>query len=126
MAAVAARLEPGVHHCATSAGTLRVRVADGFISRALGLLVGAPLRAAEGLLIAPCSSIHTIGMRYPIDVVFVARDARVLRVYPNVRAGRLRFAPGARGVLELRSGVAALYGLEPGVRLRELAAALGT
>jgi uncharacterized membrane protein (UPF0127 family) len=90
----------------------------------LGLLVGAPLEPTEGLLISPCSSIHTVGMRYPIDVVFMDREARVLRVCPEVRAGRMRFAPGARGVLELRSGVAARHGLAPGVRLPELAAAL--
>ncbi|HEY3786509.1 MAG TPA: DUF192 domain-containing protein [Steroidobacteraceae bacterium] len=111
--------------CATPEGALRVRIADNFVARALGLLVGAPLDPAEGLLIAPCSSIHTIGMRYPIDVVFVDREARVLRVCPRVRAGRMRFAPGARGVLELRSGIAARHGLVAGVTLPELAGALG-
>jgi len=112
-------------HCPTPAGVLRVRVADTFAARALGLLVGPPLDPAEGLLIAPCSSIHTIGMRYPIDVVFVDREALVLRVCAEVQAGRMRFAPGARGVLELRASVAARHGLVPGVRLPELAAALG-
>jgi len=112
--------------CATPAGSLRVRVADWFLTRALGLLVGKPLELGEGLLISPCSSIHTIGMRYSIDVVFVDRDACVLRVYDDVRSGRMRFAPGARGVLELRSGIAARHGLIPGVRLPQLAGALGT
>jgi uncharacterized membrane protein (UPF0127 family) len=111
-------------HCATPAGALRVRIADHFVARALGLLVGAPLDLAEGLMIAPCASIHTIGMRYPIDVVFIDREARVLRVCAEVRAGRMRFAPSARGVLELRAGIAAQQGLVPGVRLPELAAAL--
>lgn len=103
---------------------LRVRVADNFLTRALGLLVGRPLGAAEGLLIAPCSSIHTLGMRYAIDVVFIDRQARVLRVCPAVGAGRMRFASGARGVLELRSGTAVRHGLVPGVLLPDLAAAL--
>ncbi len=97
-----------------------MRVADRFLSRAVGLLVGAPLESDEALLIAPCSGIHTLGMRYPIDVVFVDRDARVMRICPRVRAGRLRFAPGARGVLELRADVAARLGLAPGFRLAEL------
>jgi uncharacterized membrane protein (UPF0127 family) len=110
--------------CTTPAGVLKIRVADRFIARALGLLVGAPLDPAAGLLISPCSSIHTLGMRYPIDVVFMDREARVLRVCPDVRAGRMRFAPRARAVLELRSGVADLHGIEPGVRLAELAPAL--
>ena len=60
-----------------------------------------------------------------LDVVFVDREARVLRVSAEVPAGRMRFAPGARGVLELRASVAARHGLVPGVRLPELAAALG-
>jgi uncharacterized protein len=111
-------------HCATPAGVLRVRIAEHFVARALGLLVGTPLEHAEGLLIAPCASIHTIGMRYPIDVVFVDREARVLRVCAKVRAGRMRFASGARGVLELRATVAAEHGLVPGVRIPELAEAL--
>jgi len=49
----------------------------------------------------------------------------VLRVCPEVAAGRARFAPGARGVLELRGGTAAHYGLARGVELPELVAALG-
>jgi len=113
------------HDCATPAGVLRVRVADSFVTRALGLLVGAPLDPGEGLLISPCASIHTIGMRYPIDVVFMDREARVLRVCADVRAGRMRFGRGARGVLELRSGIAERHGLGVGIRLAELAAALG-
>jgi uncharacterized membrane protein (UPF0127 family) len=110
--------------CTTPAGKLRVRIADNFVSRALGLLVGTPLGPAEALLIAPCSSIHTFGMRYPIDVVFVDWDARIVRAHPRVRTGRIRIAPGAKAVLELCAGVAAQQGLAPGVRLAELAAAL--
>jgi len=115
----------GFLQCKTPEGVLEVRVADRFVARALGLLVGAPLEEDEGLLIAPCSSIHTIGMRYPIDVLFLDLEGCVLRVFAEVRTGRMRFAPGARAVLELRAGIAAQHGLRPGVRLPELAAALG-
>jgi len=111
-------------HCPTPAGGLQVRIADRFASRALGLLVGPPLGPQEGLLIAPCSSIHTIGMRYAIDVAFLDRQARILRLFPTVRAWRIRAAPGAAGVLELPAGAAARHGLAPGAALPELAAAL--
>jgi uncharacterized protein len=113
-----------VLECPTAAGSLRVRVARRFVSRALGLLVGEPLGESEALLIAPCSSIHTFGMRYPIDVVFVDRDARIVRVFDRVGAARIRFAFGARAVVELRSGAAARHGLAPGVRLQNLAPAV--
>ena len=114
-----------IERCITPAGSLHVRIADRFWSRALGLLVGKPLDLAEGLLIAPCSSIHTLGMRYPIDVVFLDRDAHVVRVCAHVAAGRMRIARGAYGVLELRAGIAARHGLQHGTRLASLAAAIG-
>ena len=82
---------------------LLVYEASGFLSRARGLLGRERLRDDEALWIHPCGSVHTIGMRYPIDVVFIDREARVLRVCAEVRAGRIRFAPSARGVLELRA-----------------------
>jgi uncharacterized membrane protein (UPF0127 family) len=110
--------------CPTPAGRLRVRLADSFVTRALGLLAGAPLAPDEALLIAPCSSIHTFGMRYAIDVLFLDRAGLILRVAPDVRAGRARFGFGARAVLEVRSGVAARQGLAPGAMLPALAEAL--
>ena len=112
--------------CVTPSGALQVRVADRFFSRALGLLVGPALGEDEGLLIAPCASIHTVGMRYPIDVVFIDRQARVLKVCADVRAARIRFVRGAHGVIELRSGSAARQGIAPGVRFAELAAAMAS
>ena len=112
--------------CATPAGVLEVRVAHSFVTRALGLLVGKPLGGGEGLLIAPCSSIHTFGMRYAIDVVFLDRRGCVLRVCAAVGAARMRIARHARGVLELRAGTAAGHGLVTGVQLPELALALGS
>jgi uncharacterized membrane protein (UPF0127 family) len=56
--------------------------------------------------------------------VFVDRDGRIVRVCPDVRAARTRFAGGAHAALELRSGVAARHGLTAGVHLEALAAVL--
>ena len=75
--------------------------------RALGYLGRRTVNAREGLWFDRCSSIHTVGMRASIDVVFVDRDATVLRVVP--RAPRNRFftgGPRAAAVLELAGGVA--------------------
>ncbi len=58
----------------------RTRATRGPWDRMRGLLARAPLGVGEGLLIAPCNGIHTVGMRYAIDVVFIDRDGRVLRV----------------------------------------------
>lgn len=112
---------PAAFDCPTPGGQLRVRRATNFLTRARGLLFGPALDADEALLIAPCSSIHTFGMRYPIDVVFLDRHARVVQVSPEVGARRIRFGRGAVAVLELRAGGAARLGLRAGVALDAMA-----
>jgi uncharacterized membrane protein (UPF0127 family) len=112
--------------CRTPGGLLRVRVARDFVARARGLLSGPPLTPDEALLIAPCSSIHTFGMGYPIDVIFLDRRARIVRVCTRVPRGRVRFCWGAAAVVETRSGQAARYGLIAGTELTALQPELGS
>ncbi len=68
---------------------LHVEVADRFVRRLVGLLGRASLPPRHGLLITRCDSIHTVGMRFPIDVVFVDRDARVVKVVEGLKPFRL-------------------------------------
>jgi hypothetical protein len=110
----------GPVQCHTPGGRLQVKIAKNLLTRARGLLFAPPLAQDEALLIAPCSSIHTFAMRYPIDVIFLDRRARVVRVFPQVPPGRLRFGWGAAAVLELRAGQAARHGLRAGVELQSL------
>jgi len=96
----------------------KVRTARTFLSRLVGLLGTAAIADGEGLWIVPCRSVHTLGMRYPIDVAFL--DARgivigVLEGLPPNRVGRV--FRNARGALELRSGILAATGTSPGDRL---------
>ena len=82
-----------------------VRVADTPRSRRVGLLKHSELRAGEGLWIFPTQSIHTFGMRFPIDVAFLDSNLRVKRIYHHLVPWRLtRFVWGAQSVLELPSG----------------------
>lgn len=73
-------------------------------------------REPRALLLAPAASIHTCGMRFPIDAVFLDGDLRVIRVVRCLPPWRFAAARGARAVLELPAGGAA--GLTPGQRLR--------
>jgi len=96
----------------------RVRTSSTFLSRLVGLLGTAAIADGEGLWIVPCRSVHTLGMRYPIDVAFL--DARgvvvgILEGLPPNRVGRV--VRDARGALELRSGILAATGTVPGDRL---------
>lgn len=99
------------------AAQLTVLQARRWWQRAGGLLVRAPLRPDQGLLLAPCNSIHTCFMGYAIDVVFLDRDARVLRIVPRVGAWRLVWHRPATQVLELCAGAAEQLGLRVGARL---------
>ena len=103
---------------------LHVRVASSFVARARGLLFRATLGFDEGLLIAPCSSVHTFGMRQGIDVVFVDPLGGVLRVVPSLGPWRMASEGGSAGVLELASGAAAYWGIASGVVLEDLQQAL--
>lgn len=96
----------------------RVRVARSVVARMVGLLTTPRLEEGAGILLAPCSSVHTVFMRYPIDVVYLDRENTVVRVAANLRPFRLSVGGrGARRALELAAGTAQRAGLRRGVRL---------
>jgi uncharacterized membrane protein (UPF0127 family) len=94
-----------------------VTLAESFFARAVGLLARAPLNDNDSLWILHCGSIHTIGMRYAIDVVFLGEEDRVLRVAVAVQPLRMRMQRNARSVLEMHAGSAAQFGITTGSRL---------
>ena len=88
------------------------------LTRLRGLLGRRSLAQDEGILLEPAGSIHTFFMRFPIDVVFLDREQRVVRVVPNLRPWRTAGVRKARAVLELAAGEAARVGMAPGAALR--------
>ena len=96
----------------------RCWIADRPWSRMRGLLGRSGLEQGEGLLLKPCGSVHTLFMRFSIDVVFLDRELSVLAVRPEVRPWRTAGARGAKVALELAAGEAARFGIAPGMRLR--------
>ena len=73
--------------------------------RAKGLLGRDHLAAGEGLLFKHCSSLHTFFMRFAIDIAYIARDGRVLKIAHSVPPFRICVAPlRAHYALELPSG----------------------
>ena len=89
-------------------GTLvaeRCRVARSLSERTVGLLGTPQPSIGDGLLIERTQSIHMFFMRYPIDVVFVDRDARVTRCVVGLRPWRVVWwARGGRDCIELGVG----------------------
>lgn len=93
-------------------------MARSYWSRLVGLTGRAGLAEGEGLLLAPCSSVQCFFMRFPIDVIFVDRDAQVVKVAPGLRPFRLALGGrGAWAAVELPEGAAARSSTVAGDRL---------
>lgn len=75
-------------------------------TRNKGLLGRDGLPDGSALILAPCSSIHTWFMRFPIDVLFVDRAGVITKVRTALRPWRMSAAWGAHAVVELPSGSA--------------------
>ena len=86
--------------------------------RLRGLLGRPPLQAGEALLIDPCPSVHTLGMRYPLDLVFLDPDLTVLKLVERLPPLRWAGCAGARATLELPPGALEAMALQPGDRLQ--------
>jgi len=95
----------------------RVELAADSESRRRGLLGRDRMPEDEGLVIAPCSAVHTWFMRFPIDVVFAARDGRVLKTRARVGPWRIASAWRAFAVVELAAGALERRPVHPGDQL---------
>jgi len=81
-----------------------VEVADRGATRRKGLLGRSGLPAGEGLWIVPCESVHTFGMKFPIDLVYLDRNKKVKKVRSGVPPWRLSACLSAHSVVELAVG----------------------
>jgi uncharacterized membrane protein (UPF0127 family) len=88
------------------AGDRHVAEARGLRARTLGLARLDDLPAGWGLHIPRCRSVHTFGMRFALDLVWLDADGRVVRVDRDVPRRRHRACRTARSVVELRAGQA--------------------
>lgn len=94
-------------------------IADTPATRIVGLLGRAGLESGHALLLDPCDMIHTWFMRFPIDVLFIGRDGKVVRAYDDLPP--FRFVWGTRRAqrtIELPSGARRLANVGVGSVLR--------
>ena len=92
----------------------RCEVPKSSFARARGLLGRSGLEPGGGMLIDAAPSVHMFFMRFPIDVVFLDRDRKVVRVVHGLRPWRVAGARRAVAALELPAGAAAEAGIEKG------------
>ena len=104
---------------ATGATVARAAVADSPLRRMRGLLGRDRFDEGDGLVIDPCSSIHTCFMRFAIDVLFLDRDGRIVRAVERLTP--FRFVSGgwkARRTIELPAGTIRRAGLVAGALIQ--------
>jgi uncharacterized membrane protein (UPF0127 family) len=85
-------------------GELTLHVARAYRERRRGLAKMTPLPPGHALRILKCNSIHTFGMRFALDLVWLARDGRVVRVDHHVAPRRIKLCVRARSVVETGAG----------------------
>lgn len=113
----AARSAPLVFHATGGShfACARVQLVRSFTARFVGMIGRRSLDDHDGLLLAPCRSVHTLGLRFAIDIVFLDAGLKVLEVTSHVRPWRFVCAPRrACYVLGLRAGLADAIGLRTG------------
>lgn len=82
-----------------------VKVADGFFTRLIGLLRTTGLSKNQGLLLKKCNQVHTFGMKFMIDVIFLSKDGDILHMEPEMGPGKVSpLIKTADWVLEVKAG----------------------
>lgn len=103
-------------------GSQRCLVGDVFKAanaweRARGLLARKQLSNSQGFWLEPCPSVHTLGMRYSLDIIFLDKYGCVKKVVSNLHSFRFASCYGATSTLELVAGQAENLGIKPAMQL---------
>jgi uncharacterized membrane protein (UPF0127 family) len=93
---------------------VQVSITETTRERMRGLLGRDALQSGEALLLNRCGSVHTFGMRFAIDVLFLDRHQRVVAIHHDVPRHRMLFSLRATHALEMPAGEARQHGLAIG------------
>ncbi len=96
----------------------RAEMADNFFSRLKGLIGKKSISDSEALVLRPCVAIHTLGMKFHIDVIFLGKDNTVVAIRKGLPPNRLAgFHFNAISAVELPSGTLERTGTTIGDRI---------
>jgi uncharacterized membrane protein (UPF0127 family) len=93
---------------------MQVHICESRFERGRGLLMRPRPDVHTAFLLRNCRAIHTIGMVYPLDVLFCDAAGRILKIVPALRPCRLAHESRARQVWELCAGGASYWGWRVG------------
>jgi len=89
-----------------------IKIASSFVDRLAGLIFKKSIDKNEGMLFDDCNSIHTFWMRFPLDVIFLESENRIIRIFYSLKPFRITpVIKNSKRVLEIKSGMALELGL---------------
>lgn len=91
----------------TNQPKLKLSIADSFLSRLIGLLGTKYLGKNCGIIIHRCSFIHTFGMRYGLDIIFLDKQLQELKRVEKLKPWRIAYCAKAKTTVELNAGFCA-------------------
>ena len=95
-------------------------LADTFLTRLRGLLGKKSLLPNQGIVIKPCNSVHTIGMRFPIDVIFIDKNNKVCHIIKNMHPGKFSTViKEANYVIEVSEGTSSRINIGDIIEVKE-------
>ncbi len=83
----------------------KAQKAKGFLGRLRGLMFQRPISENEALLFYKAPSIHTFFMRFAIDIIFLNKEKRIMKIYSNVGPGKTTFCKGSFWTIECLGGM---------------------
>lgn len=88
-------------------------------SRVVGLLGRVSIKPGEAVWIHPCSGIHTWGMQFAIDVLYLDRSGKLIKIANNIRPWRMPLpCMKAKSVVEMKAGEAERLRVSKGEQYR--------
>jgi len=94
-----------------------VSIANNAWERARGLLARKRLEPHQGFWLEPCPSVHTLGMHYSLDIIFLDNDGWVKKIVSNLKPLRIASCFAATSTLELLAGQAESLEIKLGMQL---------
>lgn len=89
--------------------------ANTFLTRLKGLMGRKTLPRDTGLLLEPCDNVHTFHMQFPIDVIFLNQNNKVMHIEHSMKPNQVgKKVKGSQKVLEINAGLAAAANIQPG------------
>lgn len=92
----------------------KVTIARSFFARLIGLLSKTNLDSSEGMLFYKAPSIHTFGMKFPIDILFMDITGKIVRIFSDVKPNRIIPYVKSWATLELKAGQCVEKQIQPG------------